>query len=358
MSNLDRLTSDPAFRARMAKRREIIAAVRCFFVAEGFEEVETPLIVPVPGTEPHLDPFAVSVCTQEGRHIPAGLITSPEYSLKKLLAAGYRQIFEITRSFRNGEPWGASVAGERSATHNPEFSMIEWYRAGADYRVIMRDTERLVAAVAEKVCGSTTVDYGGAKIDLVGPWPVMTVAEAMEKYAGIDLGRGIDDPDWFRSAVAAKGCSVSPTDTFDDVFFRIFLRDVEPRLSELKSGETCRPLILCDYPASMAALARLKTADSRYAERFEVYCAGLELGNAYSELNDAAEQRRRIEEDNAMRRQLGKPVFGVDESFISAVGRLPECGGIAFGLDRLVMLLTDAPSIEDVLFFPAKDLFK
>lgn len=356
--NWKRLRHDAKLRARLAKRQEIISAVRAFFVADGFQEVETPIVVPVPGTEPHLDPFAVTVVTQDGRRLPAALITSPEYSLKKLLAAGYGKIFEITRTFRNGEPWGAVTAGERTVTHNPEFSMIEWYRTGTDYRTVMHDTERLVAAVAAKTCGGMTVKFNGAELDLSAPWPVLTVAEAMRKYADIDLDRGLDDPDWFRQAVAAKGCSVSPTDTFDDVFFRIFLRDVEPCLSEPVPGQTCRPLILCEYPASMAALARLKPTDRRYAERFEVYCAGLELGNAYSELNDAAEQRRRIEEENALRAQLGKPVYGTDEQFLEAVAQMPESAGIAFGLDRLVMLLTDAPSIEDVLFFPAKDLFK
>jgi len=334
----------------MLKRSEIIAAIRGFFLSRGFLEAETPVVVPVPGTEPHLDPFAATVATQEGRKLIVALRTSPEYALKKLLAGGIGQVFEIAKVFRNGEPWGG--------THNPEFTMIEWYRSGADYRQMMRDTEEMVADVATRTTGKPVISYGGRVADLTPPWPVMTVAEAMERYAGLDLGRAIGDPEWFRQAVTAKGCTLTIDDTFDDVFFKIFLRDVEPRLSEpAADGRTIRPVFLCDYPRSMAALARLKKEDNRYAERFEAYCAGMELCNAYSELNDAIEQRRRVEDDNAFRARLGKPVYGTDEQFLEAVGSMPDSAGIAFGVDRLVMLLTDARDIEDVLFFPAKDLF-
>ena len=264
--------------------------------------------------------------------------------MKKLLAAGLPRIFEITRCYRNGEPWDGA--------HNPEFTMIEWYRAHADYTAIMQDTEELVGGLAERITGSTTIRYRGKEIDLSAPWPRMTVAEAMARYAGIDLARGIDDPEWFRSAVEAKGCPTSRNDSFDDVFYRIFLRDVEPDLG------VGRPLILCEYPRSMAALARLKPGDGRFAERFEAYCGGMELCNAFSELCDGAEQRRRLLEEQAQRAGLGRHIHGVDEQFVEAVGTMPPSAGIALGVDRLVMLLTDAPTIRDVLFFPAGDLFK
>jgi lysyl-tRNA synthetase class 2 len=342
--NWKKIKTDAAYRARMERRSEIVSHVRAFFRDRGFFEAETPVVVRHPGMEPNLDPFETTVAAADGREHPAFLITSPEYALKKLLAGGIGKVFEIARCFRNGEPWDGG--------HDPQFTMIEWYRAGQDYEALMRDTEELVASAAERFLGGTSITYRGTAIDLAAPWPRMTVAEAFERHAGIDLGAGIDDPERFRADVAAKGCAVGPADAFDDVFFKIFLRDVEPALA---SGG--RPVILRDYPRSMAALARLKDADPRYAERFEAYCGGLELCNAYSELTDAVEQRRRLEAERSQRAAMGKKAFEIDEQFIEAVGMMPACAGIAFGVDRLVMLLTDAPSIRDVLFFPAEDLF-
>ncbi len=347
-----RLPGDPAFRARMEKRSAIIAAVREFFRSRGFLDVETPIMVSHPGMEPNLDPFATKLKDETGRARPAYLITSPEYSMKKLLAAGFERIFEITKTFRDGEPWGGS--------HNPEFTMIEWYRANADYLSMMKDTEEMVWAAAVAVGAPSPLAYQGLSVDLTPPWPRLTTAEAFERFTGLDLGRGIDDPEWFRAAVSSKGCEIKPGDCFDDVYFKIFLRDIEPRLGmpEPGSAKPARPVILCEYPRSMAALARLKKADPRYAERFEAYCLGLELGNAFSELNDAAEQRRRLEEESGLRRAAGKAPWAIDEQFVEAVGKMPDSAGIAFGLDRLVMLLTDARDIRDVLFFPANDIFR
>ena len=351
-----KIRTNAALRRRLEQRSAIIAAVRGFFADRGFLEVETPILVRYPGMETNLDPFAARLRRQDGREYAAHLITSPEYSLKKLLAAGFGRIFEITKCFRDGEPWAG--ADDEQGTHNPEFTMIEWYRADADYRSMMADTEAMAAAVAEKTVGGTVVTHQGRTVDLRPPWPRLTMAEALDRYAGLDLGRGIDDPEWFRAAVRSKGCVVGDAEPFDDVFFKIFLRDVEPKLGlAARAGETARPVILYEYPRSMAALARLKSADKRYAERFEAYCLGLELGNAFSELNDAAEQRRRLEAESAERRRLGKSPWAIDEQFLEAVGLMPASAGIAFGLDRLVMLLTDAPSIRDVLFFPASDLF-
>jgi len=348
--NWRRLSSDAVYRGRMLQRSLIMRAVREFFAGRGFLEVETPVLVAHPGMEPHLEPFETRLTDERGGARAGFLITSPEYSLKKLLAAGLPKIFEITRSFRNGEPWGG--------THNPEFTLIEWYRARDDYRSLMRDTEDLVADAAMKLAGRTTIEYQGQRVELAPSWTRLSVAEAFDKFCGVDLGRGIDDPEWFRTAVAERGCLIDMTDTFDDVFFKLFLRDIEPKLGQPGDpGETAKPVILYDYPRTMAALARLKPEDGRYAERFEAYCLGIELGNAFSELNDAAEQRRRLVEEQELRRRLGKPAPAIDEQFLEAVGQMPPSAGIAFGLDRLVMLLTDAKDIRDVLFFPASDLF-
>jgi lysyl-tRNA synthetase class 2 len=363
------LKTDPAARARLAQRAAVLKAVRGFFDTAGFLEVETPLLVQYPGMEPNLDVFATELRDERGQAFPAHLITSPEYAMKKLLAAGYDRIYNITKAFRNNEPWDGS--------HNPEFTMIEWYRSPAEYEAIMADMEQMVAAAAVAVTGGTTVTYQGQAVDLAAPWPRLTVAEAMRQYAGLDLDRAIDDPAWFRAEAIAKGCTVTAGDTWDDVFFKLFLRDVEPRLgtshcerseaispiatseiASLASGllamtAPARPVILCEYPRSMAALALLKPSDARYALRFEAYCCGLELANAFAELNDKAEQRARLEEEASERQRLGRSPWALDEDFLAAVGEMPPASGIALGIDRLVMLLTDAPTIREVLFFPA-----
>lgn len=343
-SNWKRLKTDASYRARMEARGRILWEIRAFFASRSFLEVETPTLVALPGMEPHLDPFVTSLIRHDGATFEGHLITSPEYAMKKLLAGGMERIFEITKCFRNGEPWDGG--------HNPEFTMIEWYRANADYRAIMTDMEEMVASVATVMTGSPRITFGGRTIDLSPSWPRMTVKQTMEEYAGIDLDRAIDDPEWFRAIVGEKGVNPTARDTWDDLFFKIFLRDVEPKLG------LDRPLILHEYPRSMAALARIKPGDTRYAERFEAYCGGLEIANAFSELNDADEQRRRLEEERELRGKLGRHLYEIDEEFLTAVGTMPPSAGIALGVDRLVMLLTDAASISDVLFFPARDLFK
>lgn len=325
----------------METRSAIIAAVREFFVLSGFLEVETPIMAAKPGMEPYLDPFRTELLRHDGAKFQGYLMTSPEYAMKKLLAGGLEKIFEITKVFRNGEPWNGS--------HNPEFTMIEWYRANVDYREIMNDTEELVNFCAEKVLELQSGKV--AEIDFQVPWERLTVAAAFERYCGIDLGKGIDDVAWFREAVRAKGVQVSDDEAFDDVFFKIFLRDIEPKLGQDK------PVILCEYPRSMAALARIKADDPRYAERFEAYAGGMELCNAFTELTDPVEQRARLEEERQLRQKLGVHDYGLDEQFIEAVGQMPPAAGIALGLDRLVMLLTGSTSINDVLYFPAGDLF-
>jgi lysyl-tRNA synthetase class 2 len=339
-----RLQTDSAFKERIFKRAKVLAGIREFFDAQGFLAVETPIIVRSPDSEPTLAPFLTEVIRNDGKKFPAALITSPEYSCKKLLGAGFTKLYEITKCFRNGEPW--------NGTHNHEFTMIEWYRADADYRDIMADTEQMVAAVAEKVTGSTKIMYQGKEINLAAPWRRMSVAEAMQTYAGIDLDRATDDPEWFRAEAMRLGETITDADSWDDVFFKIFLSHVE-----LKIG-TGDPVILFDYPRSMAALARISTANPRYAERFEAYSGGMELCNAYSELNNSAEQHQRLVNERARRAAEGKPQFPLDEEFVAAVGQMPNTGGIALGIDRLVMLLTDAKSINDVQVFPAADLFR
>ncbi len=290
-------------------RARLYAALRGWFERAGFLEVETPAMVALPGLEPHIDPFAVK---------ERWLHTSPEYAMKRLLAdPGCPPIFQLCKVYRDEPP---------SQTHNPEFTMLELYRPGAGYEQIMRDTEAALAAA------------GG--LFAAAPFERLTVRDALLRHAGVDWTKHADAA----SFAKAGGVRARDDDTWDDVFFRLFLDRVEPKLQA--------PTFIIEYPASMASLARVK---GDVAERVELYARGVELANGFSELNDAAEQRRRFEDEQRQRRAAGRPVFAIDEKFLDAVGRMPACTGIAIGVDRVLMLLTGAASIADVLLFPAKD---
>ena len=327
-----------ARRPNLIARARVIAAVRRFFAEAGFVEVETPALQVSPGLEPHLDAFETTLREpfHDGGERTVYLHTSPEFAMKKLLAAGEERVFQIARCYRNQE---------RSATHHPEFTMLEWYRAGATYRALMTDCERLLAACATGLRG------GGRTADTAAPWTRVTVAEAFERHAGIDLLALMDDdvepgPGPLIEAARAIGVWANDRDRWEDAFFRVFLAVVEP---ELGIGA---PTILYDYPAPMAALSRLRPGGV-LAERFEVFACGLELANGYTELTDPAEQRVRFERDRARRAAHFGAAYPIDEDFMAAlVSGLPDCAGIALGIDRLVMLATGAGHIEDVLWAP------
>jgi elongation factor P--(R)-beta-lysine ligase len=325
-------------------RARLSAAVRAFLSGRGYEEVETPCLVPAPGMEPHIDAFcAPFVPGGGGAPTPLWLHSSPEYAMKRLLADGFHRTFQLARVFRNGEV---------SATHNPEFTMLELYQAGADYERVMQDVEALVEHAARALTGGTVVRAGGRPLELAAPYERLTVAEAFHDHVEVDLLACAGDVTRLRAALRARGLDGgAASDSFDDLFFRLFLDRVEPPLAA--SG---RPVYVVDWPAPMAALSRVKASDPRVAERFELYAGGLELANGFSELTDAAEQRRRLEEERALRVKLGRPAYPLDERFLEAVGRMPEAGGVAIGLDRLLMLLTGAASIDEVLLFPAREL--
>jgi lysyl-tRNA synthetase class 2 len=293
--------------------------------------------------EPHIAAFEAPFVPEGGGAArPLWLHTSPEYAMKRLLADGFERIFQLARVFRNGEV---------SATHNPEFTMLEMYRAGADHEGIMADLEGAVEAGARVLHpeGGTRFRWRGLDVDLGAPFERLPVAVAFSR-AGVDLEACAGDARRLRAAARDRGLDAGPEgEGFDDVFFRIFLQAVEPGLG------TSRPVYLTDWPASLAALARIRRDDPRWAERFELYACGLELANGFAELTDAAEQRRRLVEEQALRRRLGRPAYPLDERFLEAVGRMPDAGGVALGLDRLLMLVTGAASIRDVLLFPAED---
>ena len=332
-------------RARLAQRGRILEAVRRFFAGRGYVEVDTPALQVSPGLEPHLQAFAIELRDpRDGRSLPRYLHTSPEYAMKKLLAAGVARIWQLAHVFRNGE---------RSATHHPEFAMLEWYRAGASYRDLMEECAALARACQE-AAGAETLVWHGRTADARREWRRITVAAAFSEYCGIDLlatapDPGTPDPAPFAAAATAIGIAPHPGDDWEALFFRIFLDRIEPHLG---LGE---PAILYDYPAAMAALSRRRPDDPRLAERFEVYVCGLELANAFGELTDPAEQRARLLADQARKQALYGETYPIDEDFLAALeAGLPPCAGIALGFDRLVMLATGADDIEQVLWAPVR----
>jgi lysyl-tRNA synthetase class 2 len=283
--------------------------------------------------EPHIAAFEVPFVPGMAARREASLFlhTSPEYAMKRLLAEGFDRIFQIARVFRNGEV---------ATLHNPEFTMLEFYRARCDYRQIMEDLEAVTGAVADAIGGSKPPST---------PFERRTYREALLSRTGIDFSE-CEDAGALRLAATRQGISLTgSTNNRDDLLTEIFLDHVEPTLGR------GTPTFLIDYPASMAALARLKPGDPSVAERFELYIEGIELANGFSELNDSEEQRRRLINEQSQRREAGRPAYPLDEKFIEAVGRMPPSAGVAVGLDRVLMRLLGAEQVRDVLLFPADD---
>jgi len=313
-------------------RARLQAAMRQWFAAEGFVEVETPILQVAPGAEVHLTGFATDWELPDGEERERWLHSSPELAMKKLLAGGVERLFQFARVFRNAEG---------SALHHPEFTMLEWYRAGAGYETIMEDCAALLglAGVKElrwqdKVCDPNAMPER------------LTVAEAFRRHAAVDLFATIGNA---AKLSRASGIAMHAGDSWDDVFFRIMFEKIEPYLG------MGRPTILCEYPISMAALARAKPSDPRVAERFELYCCGVELANAFGELTDPAIQRARLQADMDEKERLYGVRWPVDDDFLAALEHgLPQCSGIALGFDRLVMLATGAARIDDVLWLPVR----
>ena len=324
-------------------RGRVTAALRAFMVERGMTEVETPALQVSPGLEPHLLAFATElqgVHPEDRRTLH--LHTSPEFAMKKLLVAGLPRIWQLAKVFRNGE---------RSDTHHPEFSMLEWYRAGAGTAELMADCVALVRTAAG-AAGRAGFRFRGVDCDPYGEWHTLSVAEAFSAYAGIDLLATTPDPyapdrSLLAAAARAAGIRVGEGDRWDDIFFRVMFERIEPALG---AGV---PTFLTDYPVSMAALARPKPEDPRLAERFELYVCGLELANAFGELTDAAVQRARFEADQALQERLYGRRTPIDQEFLAALTYgMPESAGIALGFDRLVMLCAGVETIEEVLWAP------
>lgn len=327
-------------RHRLLARNAIVSAIRGYFSDLDFIEVETAALQRSPGNETHLHAFGTDFISEDGCSQRLYLDTSPEFAMKKLLAAGERRIFTFARAYRNRE---------RSALHHPEFTMLEWYRAGEDYMSLMTDCAALLRLAAE-AAGTTKLSYRGLSCDPFAEPERITVADAFARYAGIDLLASLPDGRADRDVLArlAEGAGIRTArdDTWSDMFARVLAERIEPRLG------MNRATILTEYPITEAALARPKPGDPRVAERFELYAAGLELANAFGELTDPTEQRRRFEADMAEKERLYGERYPIDDDFLAALAMMPEASGIALGLDRLVMLATSAVDIEDVLWTP------
>lgn len=332
-------STDQRQRASRARAR-LYRLVRERLEARGYAEVETPCLLPAPGMEPHITAFAAEFRPEMAGLGPRTvyLQTSPEYAMKRLLADGFGHIFQICKSFRNGES---------AAAHNPEFTMLELYRSPGSASALRGDLEGLVQETAHELCASPTAAGAGGRVDLTGPFERLTVRDAFLDRLGVDLRACPDGPS-LRAAAAARGLALPPERrSFDELFFELFLTAIEPTLG------SPRPTFLTEFPASMASLARLLPGDPTVADRFELYLGGVELANGFGELNDAVEQRRRLVEEQRERREAGRPVYPIDDRFIEAVGRMPPSAGVAVGLDRLLMILLGAAQIDDVLLFPA-----
>ncbi|MFG1301085.1 EF-P lysine aminoacylase EpmA [Xanthobacter sp. V3C-3] len=318
------------------------AAIRTWLEAEGFTEVETPVLQVSPGNEAHLHAFATRLTAPDGTASPLYLRTSPEFAAKKLLAAGEERIFEFARVFRNRE---------RGMAHHPEFTMLEWYRTGAPYTRLMDDCAALLAAAGE-AGGTRLFSWRGRSCDPFAAPERLTLVAAFERHAGMDLEALLPAPGAapdaaaFAAAAADRGIRTAPDDSWADIFSRVLVEKIEPRLGE------GRATILTDYPVSEAALARPKPEDPRLAERFELYACGLELANAFGELTDPDEQRRRFEADMALKARLYGERYPIDADFLAALAVMPQASGCALGFDRLAMLASGARRIEDVLWAP------
>ncbi len=323
-------------RRLLLQRANALRQTRQWFWQHGFIEIDPPILAPWSSIEPHLHPLATTATDSLGAATRLYAQTSPEYALKKLLAAGVPDCFSLGHAFRDRE---------LSEIHQPEFMMLEWYRVGADYRTLIDDTETLVADLAMALHGSLEIVRDGHTIDLAPPWERITVSEALLRWARVDIGRHPDDES-FRAHAREQGHSWVADEPWDELFYKLLLTYVEPHLGRPK------PAILYEYPPRFGALARRSSTNLDVVERFEAYIAGVELCNAFGELTDPVEQRERFVNEQRERKALGRESLDIDEDLLDAIGSLPRCSGNALGFDRLAMLLLGADDVAQVVWFP------
>ncbi|HWD26569.1 MAG TPA: EF-P lysine aminoacylase EpmA [Rhizomicrobium sp.] len=320
-------------RALLLRRNRLKTAIRARFEAGGFTEVECGALAVSPGNEAHLHAFETIALTTAGEPRRRYLHTSPEFAAKKLLAAGETKIFDFARVFRNRE---------RGALHAPEFTMLEWYRAGEPYETVQDDCLALL-----RLTGAQVLRYRDRTCDPNAPAQRLRVADAFTYHAGIDLLATLDDRDALATKARRAGFQVTDHDNWSDIFSKVLTAAIEPRLG------LGAPTLLIEYPRCEAALARATPHDPRVAERFELYACGVELANGFGELTDPVEQRARFETEMEEKQRIYGERYPVDEDFLAALEHMPQASGVALGFDRLVMLAAGAPRIDDVLWTPA-----
>jgi lysyl-tRNA synthetase class 2 len=319
-------------------RNRIVSAIRQWFAARDFLEVDCAALAVSPGNEAHLHGFATALIQPDGTSETRYLHTSPEFACKKLLAAGETRIFNMGHVFRNRE---------RTLTHSPEFTMLEWYRVREDYETVIEDTLALVRLAAE-VAGTELFRWRGRDASPLAAAEWLTVNDAFRRYAGVDLlstlrPDGSADRDGLAKLSPVR---VAPDDSWSDIFSRILSEEVEPNLG---NGAIT---VLYEYPSVEAALARTSARDPRVAERFELYACGVELANGFGELTDAQEQRQRFEADMDVKERIYGERYPIDEELLEALSMMPPASGVALGLDRLIMLAAGATRIEQVQWTP------
>lgn len=323
----------------LAARNAITRAIRAWFDEQGFTEVETAILQVSPGNETHLHAPRTELVSADGTCATRYLRTSPEFSCKKLLAAGETKIFELARVFRGRE---------RGPLHLPEFTMLEWYRANATYDAVMADSVVVIAHAAQAT-GIGRFSFRGKTADPFAEPELLTVATAFERFAGIDLLATVVDGEGDRESLAAAAgqrVRITDDDTWSDIFSKVLVENIEPNLGQ------GRLTLLFEYPLPEAALARAKASDPRVAERFEIYACGVELANGFGELTDAGEQRRRFAQAMDEKQRRYGEHYPLDEDFLAAVASMPQASGVALGFDRLVMLASGASRVDQVVWTP------
>lgn len=318
----------------LEKRFKIIKLIREFFWSRDFIEVDVPTLIKYPGQEPNISAIETILHNERGEKFKSYLHTSPEYAMKKMLAAGFSSIFYLGKTFRDEESFGG--------THNPEFTMLEYYRTDADMFDLMKDLDELLDFILKKSQGIFNFQFSNfQKISMKDLWEE-TIKVNLDEY----LTR---EKMW--ELCKEKKYNVKDDESYEELFYRIFLNEIEPNLKDRGA------VIVYNYPAQMASLSRLSEEDHRYAERFEVYIDGLELANAFSELTDSEEQLKRLQDEQKERDRQGKKVYEIDKDFIEAVGQMPKSAGIALGVDRMVQIFTSCQNIDNVLILPSSKLF-
>lgn len=328
-------------------RSLITQQIRAFFWSENFLEVETPNFVKLAGQEPYLSPIKLNIHNEKKGIYSGFLHTSPEYTMKKMLAAGFKNIFSICKCYRDYESFGG--------THNPEFTMLEWYRTGVDMFAIMDDVKNLLIYLSNEI-KKTRNQESVPNLDSIFSTPdflnlqKISMKELWKKHVGVNLDTLLTTKKLAEFCAKKYNTQATDFETYEDLFYKVFLNEIEPKLIE--------PTIVYNYPAQMAALAKIYNKDPKYAERFEVYINGLEIANAFTELTNSTEQKIRLEAEHKHRASLNKDVYDIDEDFLEAVSFMPDSAGIALGVDRLVQVLLGCQNIDDVLVLPASKLFE